>query len=258
MLNKQEILKNYTKDDKIFLSTILDKIEKNIEKNITISTSFLDMHEFKLVMSMVNKFNVKHKVFNISDLLERKVIVFLSDYEDEQYYLFDEIVCLKMIPKTKNKLKHKDYMGTIYNLGININKIGDIFVLDDICYLFTFKNIYEYIKLNLEKVGNVKVEIDNIKKDDINLTRIYEENTLNVPSLRIDIILAHLYKISRNDTDKKITKGELIVNSVKTISKTKEIKDNDIISFRGLGKFKIVNFDINKKGKYIVKILIYK
>ena len=114
MLNKLELLKNYNKDDKIFLNNILDKIDKNLNKNISIITSFLDMHEFEITIMLLNKFKVKYEVFNIQDMLERKVIVLLSDYEEN--YLFDEIKCVKIIPKTKDKLKHKDYMGALYNI----------------------------------------------------------------------------------------------------------------------------------------------
>ena len=258
MLNKQEILKNYEKEDKIFLSNIIDKLDRNINKNITEITSFLDVHEVSLVIPILNKFNIKYKVFDVQNLLERKVIVFLNEYEEIEYYKFQNIKCLKITPKTKDKLQHKDYMGTLYNLGININKFGDIFVLEDICYVFTFDTIYEYLKLNVEKIGNVKIEIDETDIENIKLDRIFDKKSLNLPSLRIDVVLAHLYKFSRNDIDKKIAKGQLFINSVKIMSKTKEIKQGDIISFRGSGKFKVEEFEKNKKDKYITKVLLYK
>ena len=124
--------------------------------------------------------------------------------------------------------------------------------------MFTFTTIYEYLKLNLEKVGSVKVEVWDIDFNSLNLTRIFEEKILNLPSKRVDIVLSHLYNLSRSDIDKKVTKGDLFINSSKILSKTKEIKINDIISFRGCGKCKVEFFDINKKGKYTAKLLIYK
>ena len=108
MLNKEQLLKNFSKDDKIFLSNIFDKIQKNINKNINILTSFLDMHEFEITIMLLNKCNVKYEIFDIQNMLERKVIILLNDYQEN--YIFDEIKCVKIIPKTKDRLKHKDYM----------------------------------------------------------------------------------------------------------------------------------------------------
>lgn len=253
--NKEELLKSYNKTDKLFLSNILDKMNKVETQNYTVTTSFLDINETKLAISLLNKFKLKYKVFDVNNTLERKVLAILSDYEEG--YLFDEIKCVKITPKTKNKLLHKDYMGMLYNCGIAENKIGDILVIDDICYMFTFTSIFEYLKLNIDKVGNSKVEIEEINPKNIDLTKKFKEEKLVLPSKRIDVILAHLYNLSRNDVDKKISKGELIINSIKVLSKTKEINVDDIISFKKCGKFKIKNFDVNKKGKYITTIDIY-
>lgn len=145
----------------------------------------------------------------------------------------------------------------LYNCGIAENKIGDIFVIEDICYLFTFNQIYEYLKLNISKVGNSTVIIDEINFDEINITRKFNEVKLILPSKRIDVVLSHLYNLSRNEVDKKITKGDLIINSIKVLSKTKEVNIGDIVSFKKCGKFKLANFETNKKGKYIVKIQVY-
>ena len=111
MLNKELLLKSYNKDDKIFLNNMFDKIERNLNKNISILTSFLDLHEFEITIMLLNKCNVKYEVFNVQNILERKVIILLSEYEKD--YLFDEVKCVKVIPKTKDKLKHKDYMRSI-------------------------------------------------------------------------------------------------------------------------------------------------
>ncbi len=256
MLNKEDILKSYRMDDKIFVSRILDKIIKCEKLNMTVITDFLDINETNIAISLLNKFKIKYKVFDIDNLLERKVIALYASYEED--YNFDEVKCLKVIPKTKEKLKHKDYMGMLYNSGINPSKLGDIFVIDDIGYIFAIDTIAEFIKLNISLVGNVKVQIEEILIQDLNISRTFETKTTTSASLRFDSVVASIFNLSRSEADKKISKGDLIVNSIRQLNKVKEIKESDIISFKKFGKVRIIDFVLNKKDRYIIKFDIYK
>lgn len=111
LINKEDVLNKYNKEDRIFLSNILDKINQVENNNYSVITSFLDINEINLASSLLNKFKVRYKIFDINNILERKVIAILCDYEED--YLFKEVKCVKIIPKTKNKLQHRDYMRNV-------------------------------------------------------------------------------------------------------------------------------------------------
>lgn len=259
MINKQDILSRYSeKEDKIFASNILDKINKYDKTGTLITTNFLDMNEFKISVELLNKFKMQYKVFSLEDILERKCIALLPEYDDN--YDFSCVSCIKVIPNKNSKLLHKDYMGSIYNIGIAQDMIGDIIVFEDYAYIFLMSKVLEFVLLNYIQVGNSKINIEVMDFNNLeDIKHNFEDINIIVPSNRIDTVLSHVYKLSRSEVENKILKNELYINSKCITSKTYILKQNDIVAFRRCGKFKYN--DVIKKTKndnLVIKITMYK
>ncbi len=223
-----------SKEDKLFVKNNLDRLNRNM------NTYFLNIYEFNLLSNLLNR---NYKVFN--ENIEKKVI----------YINKLEISLLKITPKTKRKLEHKDYMGAIYNLGIKEEKIGDIICADE-GYLYIFKDMVNYVINNLTMVGNIPVTVEEIDID-TQLNKSFLLTNIHVSSLRNDIILAHLFNISRKETLNKIMTGDLFINSININKGVKEVKIDDIITLKKCGKFKVLSYKVSKKNKYIVEIMLY-
>lgn len=234
------------------LNTLIKKTNKTKLVNIT---TFFDLEELKNAVSHLNKQKANYIIYDNNSLFERKIIAILPPNESE--YEFNEIKCIKITPNKKDYLTHRDYTGALYNLGININIFGDIIVKDDIGYVFIVGDMIEYLLYNIDKIGNTYVKTEEINYKELNFIKEFDESTITTSSKRVDIVLAHLYKLSRGIVDKKISKKDLFINSVQITSKTKEVKENDIISFRGYGKFIIGQSTINKKNKHVIIIKKY-
>lgn len=259
MLNRQEILDRYKdKEDKIFASNILDKISKFEKTNFVVTTNFLDINEFKISTELLNKFKVKYEVFSLDDILERKCIAILPDYIDD--YDFSCVSCVKVNGNKSAKLQHKDYMGSIYNIGISEDMIGDIIVFENYAYIFLIDKVLEFVLFNYTKVGNSKIELDEVSINNIEeIKHNFEDVNVIVPSNRIDSVLAHVYNLSRSEVEDKISKNDLYVNSKCVTNKTYLVKENDIVSFRKCGKFRYI--EVLKKTKndnLVIKIKKYK
>lgn len=255
MIDKQKILDKYVdKEDKIFVNSILDKIAKFQKLDSIICTNFLNLNQFKIAIAILNKFKLKF-VYS-SENLERKSIAIIPDYLEN--YDFENISCVKITNNSNIKLLHKDYMGAIYNIGIAEDMIGDIIVEENSAYIFLISKVLEYVLLNFSKVGSAKITLEK-NDDEVKFLYNFEEVAITVKSLRIDIILSHLYKLSRNDVDKKISKGDLVINSKLIKNKTNLIKENDIVSFSRCGKFKYIGLiKITKTGNSVISINKYK
>jgi len=258
-MNKTDILNMYKeKEDKLFASNILDKITKFEKTNTVITTNFLDLNEFKIAIALLNKFNVKYEVFSLEDMLERRCIAILPEYT--QGYDFPVVSCIKVTANKEAKLSHKDYMGSIYNIGITEDMIGDIIALENYAYIFLIDKVLEYVLLNYTNVGKHKVEIDVINFCDLKeITYNFEDKNVIVPSERIDSVLAHLYNLSRSEVENKVQKNEVYVNSKCVTNKTYILKENDIVSFRKFGKFKYIGIiKKTKNSNLVVRVKIYK
>jgi len=259
MINRQEVLNKYNdKDDKIFASNILDKINKYEKTGFLLTTNFLDVNEFKISVELLNKYQIEYKFFSLGEVLEKRCIAILPEYSDS--YDFSCVSCIKVTPNSNSKLLHKDYMGSIYNMGITEDVIGDIIVFEEYAYIFLMTTVLEFILFNYEKVGNSKINIEVV--DINNLEEIihnFEDKNIIVPSNRVDTVLAHVYKLSRSEVENKISKKELYINSKCVTSKTYTLKENDIVSFRKCGKFKYINIvKKTKSDNLVIMITMYK
>ena len=241
-------IEKYNKEDRIILKNIINKYELCKKGRQITNIEFYDSYEINLIISFLNKLKIPYHIYDIDNFLEKKLITFKEEQQN--------LTLLKI--KSKNKLlQHKDYMGAIYNIGISPNKIGDIILIEDVCYFFTGKNLVNYFETNLITVGNSLVEVEEVPIDSINYQRTYTYINKSLVSLRLDVALAKLYNLSRSDIQKKISSKDVIVNSLVTTNSIKNIKENDKISFKKYGKVIINKININSKGKYVVEFKIY-
>jgi RNA-binding protein YlmH len=99
------------------------------------------------------------------------------------------------------------------------------------------KEISDFIKYNLEKVSNVKVDIKEVEEDELEVpeSKVKEIRT-TVPSLRLDSVSSAGFGISRSKIAELIKNERLSHNWETTDSVTKQVKEGDTISIRGKGK----------------------
>jgi len=84
-----------------------------------------------------------------------------------------------------------------------------------------------------------------------------EEIRGTVASVRLDSIIALAFKTSRSSMTPYIEGGKVFVNGKMILSNGYVLKDDDIISVRGKGKFRYgSSVNITKKGR--IGVLLYR
>ena len=245
------------KDEKFFVANVLDKASKFERENSFEITGFMDLNELRLAKEALDHFDVPYVIKTVNDELDKKNIMFVPDYmegiEDEVYS--QHVVCIKIIPDSKDKLQHRDFMGAIYNLSIEREYLGDIILKGNIAYFFTMKSFESYFTQNLVYVGKSPVETKTIDvfSDEIKqLSFNFKEKDYIVPSMRVDAILSEVYALSRSQTKDKIEKGHLFINDKEQYFPSTPLEMGDVVSFRQCGKFKVCEQVRTTKGGNIV------
>lgn len=259
---KRKILERFKNDEeKVLVANVLDKIYRFEKIGKIEYTCFLNLNEFNIISAILNELNISYEIFSLNDKLTKKMIFFIPEYINiDNDFFSNYITCLKIKPNVTSKLTHKDYMGSIYSLGIKHEVIGDIFATNQAGYVFCQKIIAEYIILNMYKVGNQEVEVTELsfESDEVkNLSLSFEEKEYIVASMRIDAVLATIYNLSRSEVKEKIQKGDLFLNDKNEYYLSHSLKEGDIISFKRCGKFK-VGKELRKTRSDRTVILIYK
>lgn len=249
------------KKEELMLQKRLIELSKlAYQRGIVTYSDFLNLNELNILHTMPkNELYTSYKVFGGYDFSERQMVAFLPDALCYEY--FYPISVLKISPLQKKfaeSLSHRDYLGAILNLGIERSKIGDILVQENSAILFIHQSLETFAQEELRRIKHTSViaELENLAK--ISYTPKMEEKKGTVSSLRLDSLMALAFSSSRTKLVSYIENGKVFVNGKLITSNGYQIKEEDIISVRGLGRFQFKEtLSQTKKGRYFVKIYIY-
>ena len=271
-MNKQELLKQYSKEeDKFLVAKILDKIQFTSQKNQIQTTHFLDGYEQKIAQNVLQQVKYKTAIFyggykeaerKILFLFPERLFALLKSTLQEEKMIQKEMKAISIhLPNDlKGKYQHRDYLSGLMKLGIKREKIGDILVRENGADILAQEDILDYLLANLPELTRFqKAEIfpKEISKLEIVAIKL-EKMTIMVPQLRLDVVISELLHTSRTKANEVISQERVLVNyEVKTKNAT-ILQTGDLLTVRGKGKFKIGEI-INQtsKGKLRVEVEKY-
>lgn len=221
----------------------IDKIKGYQSSATPLTTKFLDLSEQQLL-----KNHLKRIPFSLYGGYEKAEMKRASIYQTQ----FD-ITCFKIVfNKNFLTLTHQNILGSLLALSITRDSIGDI--LPNQGVFFVTNEIKTFVQTELTQIGNGTITLQEVDGATVQSEKELELNTFTVDSLRLDAVVSHIIRKSRNEGTKLI-KAELVKRNhlVETrISKT--ITEDDIISIRKYGRFIILDTkSTSRKGKIIVK-----
>lgn len=144
------------------------------------------------------------------------------------------------------------------NLGIKREMLGDIIVNGNTAYLFCLEQIKDYVRQNLTRVKHTTVKVKALDELPPYADSEPESAELIVPSLRLDAVISAVYKLSRKNSCNLINGDKVFINSRQIKNTSCLIKQEDIVSVRGFGRFKLVSeLRKTKKDRLVVLIKRY-
>ena len=221
-------------------------------------SDFLNLNELNILHTIPkNMFPARYETYGGYELSERQMAAFLPDALCFTY----PVRAVHVSPVNKRfaeELSHRDYLGSLMNLGIDRCKLGDILVWEEGAVIFAKEEICGYIADNLTRIRHTSVNTSVQETEDITYTPRYEKLRGTVPSVRLDTVLSVCYPMSRSRLVPLIESGKVFVNGKLITSNGYHLKDGDIISVRGTGR--VVYDGIlseTKKGRYLMSVRKY-
>lgn len=248
-------------DEQILKGRLLDLAQKAYHQNIYTYSNFLSLSELSTFEEFKSETSyIQHERFGGNPLCERQIIRFGSEevfgYEGD--FPIHVIKITPLIEKFSDSFTHRDFLGALMHLGIERDTLGDILLKEKTAYLFCLASISDYICKELTKVKhtNVKCEITNFDIPALKPTLVDEE--FPVASLRLDAIISHLIKCSRSESFKLFEEKRVSLNGKITGRNSMLLKEGDIFSVKGYGKFIFISCKgQTKKGKIFIHIKRY-
>ena len=260
-MNKQELLKQYKDEDKLLVAKLLDKLEYSSKNNKISNTNFVNEREKRIIINVLNRVgNSNYVIYGGYEEAQRNIIIFYPKYFDEQmlqknYNNIMNVLEIKLPEELHNTYSHRDYLSGIIKIGINREKVGDILVNEKGADILILKEVSNYVEQNitqLTRFSKSKIIMKGLEKLQL-VEQQREEINIIVPSLRVDNIVSELAKTSRNKANELIVQERVLVNYETVTKNSKLLKEKDVITIRGKGKFELIEqiAETKKKNKIL-------
>lgn len=244
-----------------FIKRIKDMASRSYQESRYLFTDFLAAGEISDLMGIPSAdIPCGYSLYGGYDGAERLICRFGSaeQFGYEEDYPITIVHIFPSAPKFSEDLTHRDYLGAIVNLGIDRRVTGDILVSGKDAYLICNEEISGFICENLSRVRHTQVKLEIVSSvPDVCLPQPVKENVL-VASERLDVVVAHVYNLSRNSSLELFRSEKISVNGRCMIDPAIMPHADDMISVRGYGRFRYIGCDhITRKGKLSISLERY-
>ena len=248
------------KEELMLQKRLIELSRLSYQRGIVTFSDFLNLNELNILHTIPkHELDSAYVTFGGYDHSERQMVAFLPDalcYEYE--YPISVIKISPLQKKFSDTLSHRDYLGAILNLGIERCKMGDILVEEHSAILFIHQSLENFITEELTRIKHTSVMATIEDMQSFHYEPKTKEIKGSVSSLRLDSLLALAFSSSRSKLVAFIEGGKVYVNGKLITSNGYQVKENDIISVRGLGRFRYLEtMSQTKKGRYYVTLELF-
>lgn len=155
-------------------------------------------------------------------------------------------------------LSHRDVLGSVLGLGLERSVIGDIYLKEKEAYLLCAERIAGFLEEHLLQVRHTNVSCMRAEAQENEFEREFRLMARTVSANRIDAIAAAAFGVSRSSTATAISGGKVFINGREILSPSVQVKEGDVISFRGEGKARLKEIGgLTKKGRISITMERY-
>ena len=257
-----------TQENDILSKKFLDLAASSDRKGIFTFTGFLGLSEKDILLKAIDAeqksgVRISYTLYGGHEDAER-VICRFGNPEELGYTQDFPISCIKVEPlngKFADILSHRDYLGSLMNLGITRSVIGDIIISENKAYVFCAENMAEMIEKELVRIKHTTVVCKRVNLSEEKIESSggdVKELKLTVSSLRADTIISGVYKKSRSQTAELFARGLVYIDGRQTENLSQLIKEGQSVNVRGMGKFIFERTEnVNKKGKNVIAVKVF-
>ncbi|MFC4778447.1 RNA-binding protein [Paenibacillus sp. GCM10023252] len=254
---KPTIYEHFHLEERAFVDRASEWIERSAQQHELKRTDFLDPRQIEIIEALSNRNgDVQLRLDGGHPAAERKRAILAPDYrvlDDEPIGI--AVLAVNAPGHSHLELDHGDYLGALLGLGIKRDRVGDIHVHEGFCHILVAEEISDYLNIHLRQVHRVNVLTDIVTVDQLNpVIPKLEEISFTAASMRLDGIASDVYRISRTKIVDPIRAGRCRVNWKTVEDPSKPLKAGDVVSMKGLGRFKVLEADgLTKKGRIRIR-----
>ncbi len=240
------------KEREYFLAGIRNLIELSQRQETMRFSSFLNEQQQTMAEPIVRKSGVKYRFYGGFTGAQRLILGVFPDYMEplDEYFPIEAFTF--RYPESYH-LSHRDFLGTLMAQQIKRETIGDIVITKGKAVLFAEEKVHKVVATQIDKVGGVGVTVEQGLDGPVTAVQKYKKIKGTLASLRLDASVSLVTDLSREKAAKLITNGMVMLNYLERSQGTVLLKEGDILTVRGYGKFRLTTVGHEtRKGRICV------
>ncbi|KMK77351.1 RNA-binding protein [Alkalihalobacillus pseudalcaliphilus] len=250
------IYQHFREEERVFVDQVLSWKEEVKDFYKERLTDFLNPREQEILATIIGTDDeLRLSFFGGRFEVERKRALLTPVFIEHCEQDYDCVLFELNYPSKFVTLSHRDILGSLMSVGLKREKFGDILIMDNRIQLIVAKETALYVESNVTSIGKATVSLEALYfSEQMNAVETWRQQSGTVSSLRLDVILAEIYRVSRSKLEPYFTKGYVKVNWKLIESGSFQVEAGDHFSVRGLGRSQLVSIE-GKTKKDKVRIL---
>lgn len=258
---EQEIFQHFHDEEHTFIQRIEAIRQQALSRNYPMLMPFLNPREQFVMREVFGKPTEYHYEFWGGDIISenKRAIITPTDYSIEHEDF--ELALIQIEFATKfNQLKHSQILGTLLGSGIKRDRIGDIITNKKIWQVVVVRELGAHLIHTVTRIHRTPVALKEVGFEQyFSETDEWQTREIIVASLRLDLILSEIIRVSRQKSKNAISLGKVKLNWIEEKNPSKLLQEKDILSLRGFGRIRIDGMlNKTKKGKQKLQISVLK
>ena len=257
------IYQHFSHNDSPFIDKGLEWVRKVESTYSPFLTPFINPHQEKILQILASTNSLS--IMSSRQFLDTEYVRVLlyPDYFEPEYSDFELSLQEIVYPPKFERLTHSKILGTVINqLGIDRKLFGDILINEERAQIIINRQYLSLFQDGIKKIARLPVNLEERDfSEKLEKVENYQEIEICISSCRLDVLIAGVFKLSRNQANQLIVKQAVQVNYHLVEKLDYLLQIGDLISVRKYGRLKLVrdNGQTKKdKKKLTVQLLVSK
>jgi RNA-binding protein YlmH len=226
-----------------YLNQKLEDMFRSVDERVSTKyTTFLDRSEIVQAedyIKSIKKFypQVEYTLWGGYQGAEREILCVYHTYVGCPLEDFPLSVVQFKYSTNFVKLTHRDFLGSVMALKVTRNSIGDIIVGEGLTQMVVSSNVSQILLEEITRIGRLGVSTSLVDGVTLQVPQEFKDITGTVSSLRLDCVLGVALKLSRSNAVQLVKSKAVAVNYLEQTNQDYTLKQGDIFTVRGFGKY---------------------
>ena len=154
--------------------------------------------------------------------------------------------------------RYEKYQNMHLNLNIAREKLGDIYLRENVAYLFCAESVAPIILQEFVKTRHTTVRCSVCERLPDGIASRTEERFLQIASERLDVLVAAVFRLSREESLELFRQKLVFVDGRCNENNSGSAKEGALISVRHHGRFRYSGVQsTSRKGKLNVNVEVF-